>query len=75
MSRIVVPVSTSIASLLAGMLILMYAGIVSIELFAFVTPLCLLVLWAMGDWRTPQERAALLQPVRKRPFNRPGLGS
>jgi hypothetical protein len=76
-SRFVVPVSATLAIVLSGALGLTVAGVVSMEAFGLLVPACLLVLWTMGDWRSPAERAAAMrgQRVRSRTISRPRLGN
>jgi hypothetical protein len=76
-SRFILPVSATLAILLSGSLGLTVAGVVSMEAFGLLVPACLLVLWTMGDWRSPAERAAALrgQGVRGRTISRPRLGN
>jgi hypothetical protein len=77
LSRFVVPVAATLAIVLSGALGLTVAGVVSMESFGLLVPACLLVLWTMGDWRTPAERAAAMrgQGVRGRTISRPRLGN
>lgn len=76
-SRFVVPVSATLAILMSGSLGLTAAGIVPMEAFALLVPGCLLVLWTMGDWRSPAERVASIrgQGLRRQTVSRPRLGS
>jgi hypothetical protein len=76
-SRFVVPVSGALAAFLSGALGLTIAGIISMEAFSLVVPVCMLVLWSMGDWRSPSERAAMIRAndVPGRSISRPRLGS
>ena len=77
MSRIVVPVSVALATLLPGLLVLTLANVISTQVYAVIVTASLLVLWSVGDWRSQAERMAGAAPraVRKNPVSRPGLGS
>ena len=73
-SRFVVPVSASLAILMSGALGLTAAGVLPMEAFTLLVPTSLLVLWTMGDWRSPAERAMRGQGVREQAVSRPWLG-